>query len=173
MTKMQKSPGAADRPGLEPPCGPLAQWHHRLAVRTQAQGFYDITSDLRAWLDAIEAGDGLLTLFVAHTSASLLIQGNDDPALCQDLLQRLNTLAPENPAYAHNNEGPEDVPSHIKSMLTAVQLTIPVSKGAMALGRFQGVFLLEHRSRPHNRSVVLHFLGTRQEAPSAQTVPGA
>ncbi len=137
----------------------MQQALERITVVTHGLGFYEISGKLTAWLNDIGARDGLLTVLVRHTSASLLVQGNDDPALWRDLLARLDALAPMRSDYAHNNEGAEDVPGHIKSMLTAVQLSIPVEQGKMLLGRLQGVFLLEHRSGEHRREVVLHFVG--------------
>lgn len=102
---------------------------------------------------------GLLTLFVRHTSASLTIQENADPSVRPDLLDALDRLAPRSHAYRHAQEGPDDMPAHIRSMLTDVSLQVPVSEGRMALGTWQGIYLLEHRDAPHRRQVVLHYLG--------------
>lgn len=137
----------------------LVQRQSVLQVATTGQGFYNISDRLDDWLRETGALTGLLVVFMTHTSASLLVQGNDDPNLGLDLLDKLNHLAPENSGYRHNNEGPEDVPSHIKSMLTPTQISLPVSDGKMVLSRLQGLFVLEHRSKPHTRNLVLHYLG--------------
>ena len=108
---------------------------------------------------ASTAEDGLLTVFVSHTSASLTIQENADPNVPVDLLDALEALAPEERAYAHNEEGPDDMPSHIKAMVTSVSLGIPVLAGGMVLGKWQGVYLIEHRTAAHRRNVTLSYLG--------------
>ena len=143
----------------------LSQASHRLRVRTPGKGFIDITEDLRHWLHDISAGDGLLTVFVCHTSASLTIQENADPNVRRDLMTTLESLAPEDAPYTHAEEGPDDMPSHIKSMLTEVSLGIPVMGGRMALGTWQGVYLIEHRDAPHERSIALSFIGSNQSSP--------
>jgi len=102
---------------------------------------------------------GLLTLFCRHTSASLLIQENADPAVLRDLERFLERLAPEGGAYEHDSEGPEDMPSHLRAALTQTQLSIPVIGGALALGTWQGVYLFEHRRRPHRREIAMHLIG--------------
>ncbi|KAB2920454.1 MAG: YjbQ family protein [Hyphomicrobiaceae bacterium] len=140
----------------------LAQTQHRLAIRTHGPGFTDITPDLRAWLAAIGAHDGLLTVFVRHTSASLVIQENADPDVLRDLADALERAAPRHVRYRHSVEGPDDMPAHIKSMLTATTLGIPVSAGQAVLGTWQAAYLVEHRDRPHDREVVLHYVGTKQ-----------
>ncbi|MGH6735083.1 MAG: secondary thiamine-phosphate synthase enzyme YjbQ [Methyloceanibacter sp.] len=137
----------------------LVQASHSLAVPTRGKGFVEITRALSAWLDGIGADAGLLTVFVSHTSASLTIQENADPNVRRDLLDALEILAPEDRAYTHAEEGPDDMPSHIKAMLTAVSLSIPVQDGRMALGTWQGVYLIEHRDAPHQRNVALSFIG--------------
>ena len=124
----------------------LIQTSHRLRVTTQGKGFIDITEDLRRWLRGISARDGLLTVFVCHTSASLTIQENADPNVRRDLMTTLETLAPEDALYTHVEEGPDDMPSHIKSMLTDVSLSIPVMDGRLTLGTWQGVYVIEHRA---------------------------
>ena len=139
--------------------GDLTEASHILAVPTRGQGFVEITRAVSAWLDSIGADGGLLTVFVAHTSASLTIQENADPNVRVDLLDALEILAPEDRAYAHHEEGPDDMPSHIKAMLTSVSLSIPVHGGAMTLGTWQGIYLIEHRAAAHKRSVVLSFIG--------------
>jgi secondary thiamine-phosphate synthase enzyme len=137
----------------------LMQASHRLTIETRGKGFIDITRELARWLDSVAACDGLLTVFVRHTSASLTIQENADPNVQRDLLDALEDLAPEHRAYAHAEEGPDDMPSHIKAMLTAVSIGVPVTDGKMVLGTWQGVFLIEHRAAPHRRQVALNFIG--------------
>ena len=137
----------------------LVQASHMLRIATRGKGFTDITEELRRWLGGISAEDGLITAFVCHTSASLIIQENADPNVRLDLMTALEGLAPEGDHYAHDEEGPDDMPSHIKSMLTQVSLSIPVMRGRMVLGTWQGVYLIEHRSAPHERNVALSFLG--------------
>ncbi len=140
--------------------GPLAQAHHRLEVETRGAGFVEITRPVAAWTREIGAGEGLLTLFLRHTSASLTIQENADPDVVADLTDALARLAPANAGYRHSVEGPDDMPAHIKAMLTGVSLSIPVLGGAPVLGTWQGIFLIEHRARAHRRSVLLHYVGT-------------
>jgi secondary thiamine-phosphate synthase enzyme len=137
----------------------MVQANHKLAVQTRGKGFTEITGELSSWLDELSADNGLLTVFICHTSASLLIQENADPNVRRDLLDALDALAPESRAYAHQEEGPDDMPSHIKSMLTEVSLSIPVIGASMVLGTWQGVYVVEHRSAPHRRNVVLSFIG--------------
>ncbi len=131
-----------------------------LTFDTRGEGFLDITSTLSDWLKQHNARDGLLTVFIGHTSASLTIQENADPAVQRDLLTALERLAPKNSNYTHIQEGPDDMPSHIKSMLTSVSLSIPVVAGRMALGVWQGVYIIEHRTRSHKRRVSVHFMGS-------------
>jgi len=140
--------------------GDLVQASRDLVVPTRSKGFIEITRAVSAWLDGIGADSGLLTAFVSHTSASLTIQENADPNVRRDLLDALEILAPEDRAYAHHEEGPDDMPSHIKAMLTSVSLSVPVRDGAMTLGTWQGLYLIEHRTVPHRRTVVLSFIGT-------------
>lgn len=137
----------------------LAQAAHALTVPTRGKGFIEITKDIARWLDAIAAEDGLLTVFVSHTSASLTVQENADPSVRIDLLDALEGLAPQDRAYVHAEEGPDDMPSHIKSMLTSVSIGIPVCEGRMVLGTWQGIFLIEHRDAPHQRKIALSFIG--------------
>lgn len=138
----------------------MTQAGHKLTVETRGRGFTEITGDLARWLQSLGAGDGLLTVFICHTSASLVIQENADPNVRRDLLDALDVLAPEDRDYAHQEEGPDDMPSHIKSMLTAVSLSIPVLGGSMTLGTWQGVYVVEHRTAPHRRIVALSFIGS-------------
>lgn len=138
----------------------LSQAFETLCVETRGPGLSDQTAAVCAWLSRIGAADGLLTLFIRHTSASLLIQENADPDVHTDLLEALERLAPRDRAYVHDVEGPDDMPAHIKSALTATSLSIPVQAGKMLLGTWQGIYVVEHRDRPHLRQVVLHYLGS-------------
>ena len=140
----------------------FSQTNFTLVMRTRGQGFTEITQDVSAWLKEIGALDGLLTIFIAHTSASLTIQENADPDVRYDLKSALEKLAPEGTSYRHSLEGPDDMPAHIKAMLTSVSLSIPVLEGRSALGIWQGIFVIEHRDGPHERKVELHFIGSRQ-----------
>jgi secondary thiamine-phosphate synthase enzyme len=142
----------------------FVQAGHMLGITTRGKGFTEITENLRRWLGNIAAEDGLLTVFVCHTSASLIIQENADPNVRRDLMTALEELAPEGGHYVHAEEGPDDMPSHIKSMLTEVSLSIPVQGGRMVLGTWQGVYLIEHRVVPHERNVALSFIGRCAEA---------
>lgn len=144
---------------------PLAMSNASLSVRTRGPGLTDITREIRGWLEAIGAQEGLLTVFIAHTSASLTIQENADPDVRRDLVDALSRLAPENHPYRHNSEGPDDMPAHIKALLTSVSLSIPVVEGKTALGTWQGVYVIEHRARQQDRRVDLHFIGQRGEPP--------
>ena len=120
----------------------------------------EITGEIRSWLESQGVATGLLTLFCRHTSASLLIQENAARAVRHDLENFFAALAPEDPArYEHDDEGPDDMPAHLRSALTGVQVSIPVTGGRMALGTWQGIYLFEHRRRPHEREVALHFIG--------------
>lgn len=131
-----------------------------LTIETPHRGFFDITADAKQFLREVEAQGGVLTLFVRHTSASLTIQENADPDVLEDLTTALDRLAPENGGWIHDSEGPDDMPAHIKTMLTACSLTVPVIEAAMALGTWQGIYLVEHRARPHRREIVLQFFGS-------------
>ena len=118
-----------------------------------------MTREIAQWVAAQNVETGLLTVFIQHTSASLTIQENADPDVVRDLADFFERLAPENdPRYRHQDEGPDDMPAHIRSALTATQLSIPIVNGRMALGTWQGVYVFEHRSMPHRRNVVLHLL---------------
>jgi secondary thiamine-phosphate synthase enzyme len=128
----------------KPVSGTVSQAFEMLAVETRGPG----------------ARDGLLTLFIRHTSASLLIQENADPDVHTDLLDAFERLAPREGAYVHDTEGPDDMPAHIKSALTSTSLSIPVKDGSLLLGTWQGIYVAEHRDRPHRREVVLHYIGT-------------
>ncbi|HYH23482.1 MAG TPA: secondary thiamine-phosphate synthase enzyme YjbQ [Azospirillum sp.] len=131
-----------------------------LDVPTHGQGLVEITQPVARWLAGQGVATGLLTVFCRHTSASLTIQENADPDVRADLARFFKRLVPEDPAlYEHTMEGPDDMPAHIRSALTSVQLSIPVDGGRMVLGTWQGLYLFEHRSRPHARQVVLHVIG--------------
>ena len=130
-----------------------------LSFDTPGRGFTEITRDVAAWLEGVTVSEGLLTLLCRHTSASLLIQENAAPAVRTDLARWLDRLAPEGPHYAHDDEGPDDMPAHLKATLTGVNLQVPVIDGRMALGTWQGVFLAEHRAMPHRRQVAVHVIG--------------
>lgn len=132
---------------------------HTLEISTRGQGLYEFTSTLRNWVEQQNLKAGLLTVFCRHTSASLLIQENADPTVRVDIQAYFARIAPENGPYAHNSEGPDDMPAHLKTALTQVQLTIPVMRGDLALGTWQGIYLFEHRVRPHRREIVLHLIG--------------
>jgi secondary thiamine-phosphate synthase enzyme len=142
----------------------LTQAFHALFVDTRGPGLAMVTETVRAWLSQIGATDGLLTLFIRHTSASLLVQENADPDVQVDLTRALDRLAPRDAPYVHDIEGPDDMPAHIKAALTGTSLSIPVRSGRMVLGTWQGIYVMEHRDRPHRREVVLHYLGTRKAA---------
>lgn len=131
-----------------------------LTVKTPRRGFFEITSEARDFLQQARAIGGALTLFVRHTSASLTIQENADPDVLVDLTDALDRLAPENGGWIHHSEGPDDMPAHIKTMLTACSLQVPVENGEMMLGTWQGIYLIEHRARPHRRDIVLQFMGS-------------
>ena len=138
----------------------LRQSRTTLAIETRGRGLVEITRAAAAWLAEAAVDDGLLTLFVRHTSASLLVQENADPDVRGDLDRFFARLAPDgDPMYRHRDEGPDDMPAHIRAALTAVQLSIPVAGGRLVLGTWQGVYLWEHRLRPHRREVALHLIG--------------
>jgi len=131
-----------------------------LVKRTVRRGLLDITRDVRSWLDDQSISSGLMTIFCTHTSASLLIQENAAPEVRSDIEAFFDRIAPEDPAlYDHDDEGPDDMPAHLKAALTQVQLSIPVIDGQLALGTWQGIYLFEHRRRPHERRIALHVLG--------------
>ncbi|HHK73548.1 MAG TPA: YjbQ family protein [Rhizobiales bacterium] len=138
----------------------LEQESTSLHITTRGEGAYEFTDEIQDWLSAIQANEGMLTLFIRHTSASLTIQENADPDVRHDLVEALDRLAPQNAPYRHVMEGPDDMPAHIKSAITGVDLTIPVRHGAAVLGTWQGVYVLEHRRRQHRREIALHFLGS-------------
>lgn len=130
-----------------------------LTIDTPGVGFTEITRDANAFLRELHASEGALLVYLRHTSASLVIQENADPDVQEDLITAVNRLAPEDGPWVHNAEGPDDMPAHIKAMLNGVSLHVPVSHGSLKLGTWQGLYLFEHRRRPHRREVVLQFLG--------------
>ncbi|MGK6310926.1 secondary thiamine-phosphate synthase enzyme YjbQ [Variovorax sp. DT-64] len=134
-----------------------------LDIDTPGRALVEITRPVTAWVDAQRVRTGLLTLFIRHTSASLLIQENADPDVQADLNRFLARLVPDGDAlFRHRDEGPDDMPAHVRAALTAVQLSVPVLNGRLALGTWQGIYVWEHRLRPHRRQVVLHLLGDHE-----------
>jgi len=134
--------------------------HHTVHVTTRGQGFYEITDEVRHWVTSLQITSGLLTVFCRHTSASLTIQENADPDVQHDLDMFFRRLVREDPSlYRHTSEGPDDMPAHIRSALTDCSLSIPVVNGAPVLGTWQGIYLFEHRTAPHQRQIVLHVAG--------------
>jgi len=131
-----------------------------LTVQTRGEGFVEITQDVADFLESAKARDGLLLLFLRHTSASLVIEENADPDVRTDLVTALQRLAPDNAGWIHDTEGPDDMPAHVKSMLNGVCLHVPVSGGRLGLGTWQGIYVAEHRRAAHRREVVLQFLGS-------------
>jgi len=130
-----------------------------LTVQTSGAGFVDVTAEVAQFVKDARAREGAVTLFIRHTSASLTIQENADPSVLDDLSTVLDRLAPEDAGWSHDAEGPDDMPAHVKTMLTASSLQIPVLKSELALGTWQAVYLIEHRRRPHRREIVLQFIG--------------
>ena len=138
----------------------LKQASGTLDVQAPQEGLHEITGKVTDWLDSQPIGEGLLTIFCAHTSASLVIQENAAPAARRDLEDFFGRIAPEDPSmYTHNEEGPDDMPAHIRSALTHTQLSIPVQSGKLVLGTWQGIFLFEHRKAPPARRIALHLIG--------------
>lgn len=138
----------------------MRQALHRLTVTTAGRGLTEVTPQVEGWLGDQDIATGLLTVFCRHTSASLLIQENADPDVRRDLEAFFEALAPEAPGrYVHEAEGPDDMPAHIRTALTQVQLSIPLEGGRLVLGTWQGLYLFEHRRRPHRRELVLHLIG--------------
>ena len=127
---------------------------------TPGPGMHDVTDRVAAWVDARTMRQGLLTIFCRHTSASLLIQENAAPAVRRDMQRYFARLAPEGDGYEHDDEGPDDMPAHLRTALTGVQLSIPLDGGRLMLGTWQGIYLFEHRRRPHRRELALHLLGS-------------
>ena len=131
-----------------------------LTVQTPGAGFVDLTREVANFVSEASAQEGAVTLFIRHTSASLTIQENADPSVLADLTTALDRLAPEDAGWTHDTEGPDDMPAHVKTMLTSASVQIPVLEGKLALGTWQAVYLIEHRTRPHRREIVLQFAGS-------------
>ena len=131
-----------------------------IEITTERQGLVDVTGEVACWVAEQLMNEGLLTLFCRHTSASLLVQENAAPAARADLERFFSRIAPEDQSlYDHDEEGPDDMPAHIRAALTQVQLSIPLIDGRLALGTWQGIYLFEHRRRPHRRTIALHLIG--------------
>ena len=137
----------------------MKQSVHTLEISTRGQRLYEVTSAISQWVGQQRMQTGLLTIFCRHTSASLLIQENADPTVRSDIEAYFDRLAPEDGPYEHNSEGADDMPAHLKTALTQAQLSIPVVDGRLVLGTWQGIYLFEHRVRPHRREIVLHLIG--------------
>jgi secondary thiamine-phosphate synthase enzyme len=137
----------------------MRQAARTLSFQTPGQGLLEITREVAGWAHGQGMTTGLLTLFCRHTSASLAIQENADPDVRRDLEDWVAHVAPESAAYRHQDEGPDDMPAHLRAVLTGVQLSIPLIDARLALGTWQGIYLFEHRRRPHVREVALHLLG--------------
>lgn len=133
-----------------------------LRVETPGAGFTEITGDAKDFIAQAGAGEGALLVYLRHTSASLTIQENADPDVQTDLVTALDTLAPEHAPWVHDIEGPDDMPAHVKAMLNGVSLHVPVTGGKLALGTWQGIYLVEHRRKPHSREVIFQFIGSRK-----------
>ncbi|MEM5383604.1 secondary thiamine-phosphate synthase enzyme YjbQ [Paraburkholderia phymatum] len=138
----------------------MRQAIRHLNVRARARGLFDFTAEVAAFVRDESMQTGMLSVFCRHTSASLLIQENADPSVQRDLERHFAMLAPEDPGrYEHDTEGPDDMPAHLRTAMTQVQLSIPVERGRMVLGTWQGIYLFEHRARPQERDIVLHLIG--------------
>ena len=138
----------------------MIQAFHELVIATRGRGFYEFTRAVESWVGENKFKDGLLTLHLRHTSASLLIQENVDPDVRRDLEAFFQRLAPDgDPLFSHTTEGDDDMPAHVRTALTAVNLSIPVRGGRPVFGTWQGIYLWEHRTHPHSRRVALHFIG--------------
>jgi secondary thiamine-phosphate synthase enzyme len=137
----------------------MKQLQETITVSTRGPGFTDLTDEVRRFVRVSGIESGLLTLFLPHTSASLLIQENADPDVLRDLASAFDKLAPRDARYRHTTEGPDDMPAHIRAALTQTSLTIPVRKRAPALGVWQAIYLFEHRDAPHRRELMLHLIG--------------
>lgn len=136
------------------------QCFHEITIQTRGRGFYEFTSEVETWIAQNKFRDGLLTIHLQHTSASLLIQENASPDVRRDFERFFERLVPDgDPLFEHTIEGDDDMPAHVRTALTTVNLSIPVHQGAMALGTWQGLFLWEHRTRGHSRSAIVHFIG--------------
>ncbi|MDB6122688.1 MAG: secondary thiamine-phosphate synthase enzyme [Pedosphaera sp.] len=138
----------------------LSQGLHEFVVATRGRGFYEITQQVSAWVHESGILNGLLTLHLRHTSASLLIQENADPEVRRDFERFFSRLVPDgDPLFQHTEEGEDDMPAHVRTALTTVNLSIPIQNGRLALGTWQGIYVWEHRRQPHSRRVAAHFIG--------------
>lgn len=138
----------------------MRQFSHTLTLATSGLGLYEFTNEVARWLAPMNVREGLLTLFVQHTSASLLIKENADPEVRRDLERFFKRLVPlGDPLFRHTSEGPDDMPAHVRAALTATSLSVPIQNGKLALGTWQGIYLYEHRTAPHRRRIVLHVIG--------------
>jgi secondary thiamine-phosphate synthase enzyme len=137
----------------------MRQALHQLRIATSGKGLIEITREVAVWVRAQQIETGLLTIFCRHTSASLLIQENADPDVRTDLEAFFKRIAPEDGSYVHSAEGPDDMPAHVRSALTQVQLSIPIASARLVLGTWQGIYLFEHRGSAHHREIALHVIG--------------
>jgi len=138
----------------------IQQKSGEIQIKTSGRRLYEITEEVEQWLQRRPVQNGLLTLYIQHTSASLLIQENADPEVLRDLERFFHRLVPQgDPLFHHTAEGPDDMPAHVRSALTAVSLSIPVRQGRLALGTWQGIYLYEHRSAGHSRTILIHLTG--------------
>ena len=137
----------------------MEQYIETISLATKGQGLYEITSKISKWLSKQKIKKGLLTIFLQHTSCSLIIQENADPDVKKDLKKFFDQIAPESNNYIHQSEGPDDMPAHIKSSLMQTHLSIPIENNQMVLGTWQGVYIFEHRNKSHNRKIKLHCIG--------------
>ena len=137
----------------------MRQAVHSLTISTQGRGLYEFTREVLRWLEHEKFSTGLLTVYCRHTSASLLVQENADPDVQTDLRTYFEEIAPESDRYIHTAEGPDDMPAHLRAALTQTSLSIPITNGRPVLGPWQGIYLFEHRTRPHRREIVLHAIG--------------
>ena len=139
----------------------MEQFTETLTIQTNGPGLVPITEQVRAWLATLEIDTGVLTIFIAHTSASLTIQENADPDVCRDLEDFFDSLVKKDPSlYRHTMEGPDDMPAHIRAALTQTNLSIPVKDGQLHMGAWQGLYVFEHRDKPHTRQIYLTYQGT-------------
>jgi secondary thiamine-phosphate synthase enzyme len=137
----------------------MKQKHTKLSIATRGSGFTDVTGEAQRFVGSAGVESGLLTIFIPHTSASLLIQENADADVLRDLADAFGRLAPQSAHYRHTTEGPDDMPAHIRTALSQTSLSIPVEGGALALGTWQAIYLFEHRDAPQRRSLLLHIIG--------------
>lgn len=138
----------------------MRQANHKLSISTSKKGLHNITHEIKLWLTQQKFSTGLLTVFIPHTSASIIIQENADPDVLHDLTNFFQQLVPEGDSnYLHSSEGPDDMPAHIRSALTQTQISIPVNLGSLSLGTWQDIYLFEHRTQPHTRNILLHLIG--------------